>query len=83
MDHCDHVTLCWKDTFGTEREYEMAFGYDASDGEPTAAIMWDGCDHPLSIPISVMLEAITNGWDKGDGTDTPFPSFLPGDPALN
>ncbi len=64
-----HVTLCWKDTFGTDREYEMAFGYDASDGEPTAAIMWDGCDHPISIPISVMIEAIANGWLRQAGID--------------
>ena len=61
-ESCDHVTLCWKDTFGTDREYEMAFGYDATDGEPTAAILWDECDHPISIPISVMVEAIANGW---------------------
>jgi len=82
---CDHVTLCWKDTFGTDREYEMAFGYDASDGEPTAAIMWDGCEHPLSIPITVMMEAIASGWsrDKDDGTSRPFSTFMPGDPALN
>ena len=76
-----HKVLCWKDTFGTDREYEMAFGFDASDNEPTAAIMWEGCEHPLSIPISVMIEAVANGWD----TDThPFSHmFMPGDPALN
>ena len=68
-ESCDHVTLCWKDTFGTDREYEMAFGYDACDGEPTAAIMWEGCDHPLSIPISVMIEAIANGWLRQAGID--------------
>ncbi len=66
---CDHVTLCWKDTFGTDREYEMAFGYDATDGEPTAAIMWDGCDHPISVPISVMIEAVANGWLRQAGID--------------
>ena len=59
---CPHITLCWTDTFGTDREYEMAFGYDASDGEPTAALKWEGCEHPVSIPISVMIEAIANGW---------------------
>jgi hypothetical protein len=83
MNLSDHVTLCWKDTFGTDREYEMAFGYDATDGEPTVAIMWEGCEHPISVPISVMIEAVVNGWNKSDGTDIPFPSFLPGDPALN
>jgi|TARA_B110001454_G_C12665839_1_gene411524 hypothetical protein len=63
-DDCEHnrPTLCWKDTFGTDREYEMAFGYDANDGEPTVAIMWEGCEHPLSIPITVMLEGIATGW---------------------
>ena len=61
---CDHVTLCWKDTFGTDREYEMAFGYDATDGEPTAALMWEGCEHPISVPISVMIEAVANGWHR-------------------
>ncbi len=78
----NHMSLCWKDTFGTDREYEMAFGYDASDGEPTAAIMWEGCDHPLSIPISVMIEAVANGWLKG-GTHPFSTMFMPGDPALN
>ena len=93
-----HMVLCWKDTFGTDREYEMAFGYDASDGEPTVAIMWEGCEHPLSIPITVMLEAIATGWgeisagSKGilESITTgvtvngdPAFTFLPGDPALN
>tara|TARA_Y100001949_G_C15753132_1_gene228746 strand:- start:139 stop:405 length:267 start_codon:yes stop_codon:yes gene_type:complete len=83
----DKMVLCWKDTFGTDREYEMAFGYDASDGEPTVAIMWEGCEHPLSIPITVMLEAIATGWNGDFGNSPflpkPFMSFMPGDPALN
>ena len=97
-ESCDHVTLCWKDTFGTDREYEMAFGYDATDGEPTAAILWEGCDHPLSIPISVLIEAIANGWlnqanaNMGDESVAmnhakafmgALPPFFSGDPALN
>ena len=97
-ESCDHVTLCWKDTFGTDREYEMAFGYDATDNEPTAAIIWEGCDHPLSIPISVMIEAIANGWlnqanaNMGDESVAmnhakafmgALPPFFSGDPALN
>ncbi len=95
----NHMVLCWKDCFGTDREYEMAFGYDKSDGEPTVAIMWEGCEHPLSIPITVMLEAIASGWgDRSEeGVDRLLKSvtagltvdgdpsfvFLPGDPALN
>lgn len=92
-----HMVLCWKDCFGTDREYEMAFGYDQSDGEPTVAIMWEGCEHPLSIPITVMLEAIATGWSgdieitsllekivRGANSDgLPAFTFLPGDPALN
>ena len=77
----NHMSLCWKDTFGTDREYEMAVGYDATDNEPTAAIIWEGCDHPMSIPISVMIEAVTSGWDQ---SNSPFSNmFMPGDPALN
>ena len=79
---CDgHDVLCWKDCFGTDREYEMAFGYDQSDNEPTAVIAWDGCEHPISVPISVMIEAVANGWLKGGAN--PFSMFMPGDPALN
>ena len=63
-DECQHVTLCWTDTFGTDREYEMAFGYDSTDGEPTAAILWEGCEHPISVPITVMIEAVANGWHR-------------------
>jgi len=92
-ESCDHRVLCWKDSFGTDREYEMAFGWDAKDGEPTAALMWEGCDHPISIPITVMVEAICSGW--GDlkvevltmlaavMADNKVPAFMPGDPALN
>lgn len=81
-----HKVLCWKDTFGTDREYEMAFGFDASDNEPTAAIMWEGCEHPLSIPISIMIEAVVNGWEESQSD--PFSRisnymFYPGDPTLN
>ena len=85
-EHANHKVLCWKDTFGTDREYEMAFGFDANDNEPTAAIMWEGCEHPLSIPISVMIEAVVNGWEESQSD--PFSRmsnymFYPGDPALN
>jgi hypothetical protein len=85
--------LGWKDCFGTDREYEMAFGYDATDGEPTAALMWEGCDHPISIPITVMLEAICTGWGNLDTevvtmlaqflAGNKVSAFMPGDPALN
>jgi hypothetical protein len=55
--------------------------------------MWEGCDHPISIPITVMVEAICSGW--GDlkvevltmlanvMADNKVPAFMPGDPALN
>lgn len=94
-EHNDFRTLCWKDSFGTDREYEMAFGYDP-DGEPTAALMWEdeSCGHPISIPITVMLEAICTGWgDIGDNllnmlaqfvsSGDKIPAFMPGDPNLN
>ena len=100
MSECEHehTVLCWKDSFGTDREYEMAFGYDATDGEPTVAIMWEGCEHPISIPVTVLVSALTEGWqgELGDilksagfsfGGDNPLapnlPTFFAGDPALN
>jgi len=48
--------------------------------------MWEGCEHPLSIPISVMIEAVVNGWEESQSD--PFSRisnymFYPGDPALN
>lgn len=65
MSDCEHEhsVLCWKDTFGTDREYEMAFGYDANDGEPTVAISWEGCEHPISLPVCVMIGALMEGWE--------------------
>ena len=45
-----------------------------------------GCEHPLSIPISVMIEAVVNGWEESQSD--PFSRisnhmFYPGDPTLN
>ena len=37
----NHMSLCWKDTFGTDREYEMAFGYDESRVRHTGeVVLW-------------------------------------------